>query len=220
MSLVTPYVQLTDVITLLPGLQNTPGATAPLNLIAGAVSDLATQFTGRTFWIQSYTEQKKGRGQALVIPIQQPVQTITSVAIFGCGQTYYLSPCALDSNGVPITSGPGYWTGTDGDGNLTIYFSAVRAPDSVVPNVFLAYTAGFAALTGGSNNGPLYTALPQDFYQALCYECATRYKELSRLGAKQEVSGPGQSMVFNTGDLQPQTKSVLSRYKRSWFDLA
>jgi hypothetical protein len=131
-----------------------------------------------------------------------------------------LQPAELDANGVPLTGG-GFWTSTDSSGITIIYLGGgMRICDSNSPSVFLNYTAGYAALTGGVGNGPKYEDLPGDFYQALCYECATRYKELSRLGSKSEVTGQGQSMFFNTMDLQAQTKGTLGRYARGYYTLA
>jgi len=205
---------------MIPGLVNQPGAQASIKLISGAVSNLADKYCGRNFWIRPYTEQHKARGQVVIIPLQQPVQSITSLTLISGGFNLALSPVQTDVNGAPINSVMGYSTNVI-DNITTIYLAGgMRVWDSITPGLYLAYTAGYASMTAGTNGGPVYSDLPQDFYEALCYEVATRYKELARLGSKSEVSGPGQSMVFNTGALQAQTKAALDRFKRTWYQLA
>jgi hypothetical protein len=57
------------------------------------------------------------------------------------------------------------------------------------------------------------TSLPADLYEALCFECATRHKELTRLGIKSAAIG-GETTSYSVTSLQPQTKDVLGRYRR------
>ncbi len=79
---------------------------------------------------------------------------------------------------------------------------------------------------GGGNPAPGYmtpggnvsrtdpqAALPGDLYEAICYECATRHKELTRLGLKASAMG-GETTTYSVTSLQPATKDVLSRYRR------
>lgn len=70
-------------------------------------------------------------------------------------------------------------------------------------------------VTGGGNVSRTdpQAALPGDLYEAICYECAIRHKELTRLGLKASAMG-GETTTYSVTSLQPETKDVLNRYRR------
>src|ERR1700680_1063606 len=76
--------------------------------------------------------------------------------------------------------------------------------------------AALSYVTGGGNVSPTapQSALPGDLYEAICYECACRHKELPRLGLKASGEAAGMTTSYSVTSLQLQTKDVLGRYRR------
>ncbi len=72
---------------------------------------------------------------------------------------------------------------------------------------------GYVTKGGNVSSTAPQSALPGDLYEALCYECATRHKELTRLGLKASAMG-GETTTYSVTSIQPATKDVLGRYRR------
>lgn len=208
-----PLIQAGDVATYAPKLSlSNSGDAAQINLLLGEVSDMARRFCGREWWIGTYNEQYWGKNSVSLMLRNTPVTSVTTVTISGCGGNTVLSPASTDTNGNPITSGGGYWNDT-----RAIYLGGgCRFPDSTYPNVYVAYTAGYASLTGGPNSTPDYLSIPADVKLALIKEVVFRYNESKRVGLKSESEGNQQTASYNTGPLDPEAMMLLKKWRRMW----
>lgn len=194
----TPLVTQSDVLALLPGAS----ADAGLPILIAGVSDMARRYCSREFFVTNYAAWYRGSNNTDLMMKQTPIQSVTNVTIACSDGNLIISPVPTDANGFPLIQADGYFFS---DKSISLG-GVLRFPDSRIPNVFVSYSAGYCA--SSNPNG-----LPADLYEALCYECAARKRELDRLGLKSAAIG-GETTVYSVGAMQPQTKDVLNRYRR------
>jgi hypothetical protein len=194
----TPLVTQADVLALLPGAS----ADAGLPILIAAVSDMARRYCSREFFVTNYSAWYRGSNNAELMMKQTPIQSVTTVTIAVSDGNLVISPVPVDSNGFPLPQAQGYYFS---DKSL-ILGGGWTFPDSRVPNVFVNYSAGYCASSNPEG-------LPADLYAALCYECASRKRELDRLGLKSAAIG-GETTTYSVAAMQPQTKDVMNRYRR------
>lgn len=216
----TPLIQPGDVAIYAPKLNlNDPVDQAITYQLCAEVSDMARRYCDAEWWITSFNEQYWGKNQNVLMLKHRPVTAVTTVTIADGSGNFVLSPAPLDTNGNPIPSQvpatasyASYWF------DYRAIYLGVGAPfpDSVFPNVYVNYSAGYASLTGGPSGSPDYASIPQDLKMALIKEVIFRKTESQRVGIKSVSDGNQQTSSYLTGPLDPQAKQLLQKYRRTW----
>lgn len=181
-----------------------PNTDAAIGGLLGALGDgfqaAVEREIGRTFDPVDYFGAYDGNGRSVLYLEHDPVQTLSSVSVFGSTftvqsspvfdpanpPTYPLPQCVVKRNlqAIQLTDGSCFDWGTQ--------------------NVFVAYTAGLSPKGG---------APPPDLVRAVCYWAAMVWKDRDRIGFSSQTVG--QQVTAYTRTVPPDVDRLISGWRRA-----
>lgn len=145
------------------------------------------------------------------VPFATPAASLLSVQAASGGPLFNATLGPASAQASVAVTGP------------TASISATGPVSASPPIPILGWLWGLSTTSGGpytvaglSTGQPDYGSIPQDLKQALIKELVFRYQEVGRIGIKGSAEGGQQTASYNTGPQDPQTLSILLRWRRTW----